>query len=251
MSKIFDMEGPVIRFMNRVADLLILNFLTMFCCIPVITAGAAFTAQHYVVLKWVRNEDGYLVRGFFKSFKQNFKQATLIWLGVLVLAALFAVDFYIFKNSEIEFSKAFTIIFFALLLVCVFAVIYVFPVLARFNNSVKNSVRNALSLAILNPPQTLAMTVIYAAPFVLMYFFDIAWLFAFMFAFSLPAYLSAFLYSGIFKKYEPEAAAAASDYDFSVDTGGENPETDAIVENPEAEAGEETPQTEEMGSVDE
>ena len=84
MGKIFDMDSPVMRVLNRVGDLLILNVLMIVCCIPVITAGAAFTAMHYVLLKIVRGEEGYLIRGFFKSFRSNFRQATLIWLLSLI-----------------------------------------------------------------------------------------------------------------------------------------------------------------------
>ena len=63
MGKIFEMDSPVMRFLNRLGDLMILNFLMIVCCIPVVTAGAAFTAMHYVLLKIVRGEEGYLLRG--------------------------------------------------------------------------------------------------------------------------------------------------------------------------------------------
>lgn len=224
MDKLFDIDSPFIQFLNRVADLMILNFLVMICCLPVFTIGATYTAMHYVLLKMVRKEEGYLLRGFFKSFKQNFKQATLIWLGMLVLIVFFGVDFWIFRYSEMEFSKIFMIIFLALALVFVFTAVYVFPVLARFDNSIKNILKNSVSLAILNPPKTIVMTVAYVLPLGLMYYFDYAWMFAFLFGLSLPAYASAFVYSGIFKKFEPEGQTVASDYDFSVNTDEGNEE---------------------------
>lgn len=224
MDKIFDIEGPFIQFLNRVADLMILNFLVMICCLPIFTIGASYTAMHYVLLKIVRKEEGYLLRGFFKSFKQNFKQATLIWLGMLVIIAFFGVDFWIFRYSEMEFSKIFMIIFLAIALVFVFTAVYVFPVLARFDNSIKNILKNSVFLAILNPPKTILMTVAYVLPLGFMYFFDFAWILAFLFGISLPAYASAFVYSGIFKKLEPEGQTVASDYDFSVNTDEGNEE---------------------------
>ena len=105
MGKIFDMDSPVMRFLNRVADLLMLNILMIFCCIPVITIGASFTAMHYVILKMVRGEEGYLFRGFFKSFVRNFKQATLIWLIMLLAMAVVIGDSLILKYSMVEFPK--------------------------------------------------------------------------------------------------------------------------------------------------
>ena len=55
--------------MNKVADLCILNIICLVCCIPIVTAGASITAMYYVTLKMVRNEEAYIVRSFFKSFK--------------------------------------------------------------------------------------------------------------------------------------------------------------------------------------
>ena len=99
MGKIFDMDSPVMRFLNRVGDLLILNILMIICCIPVITVGAAYTAMHYVILKMIRGEEGYLIKGFFKSFAGNFKQATVLWLIMLLVIAIYVGDIFIFNYS--------------------------------------------------------------------------------------------------------------------------------------------------------
>ena len=226
MGKLFDIEGPVIQFLNRVADLMILNFLVMICCLPIVTAGAAFTAMHYVLLKIARKEEGYLVKGFFKSFKENFKQSTIIWMLMLAIIAFYAVDFYIFRYSEVEFSRVFIIIFLALAFVFILTSVYVFPVLARFENSTKNILKNAVSIAILDFPKSIVMVVIYVLPFVLMYLSSYSWVFIFMFGISLPAYACAMIYSSIFKKFEPEGAEIVSDYDFSVNTDEGNDEID-------------------------
>lgn len=74
--------------MSRVADLIILNLLCIVCCIPVVTIGPSIAAMFYVTLKMVRNEESYIVRGFFKSFKQNLKQGIVINLIMLVAALL-------------------------------------------------------------------------------------------------------------------------------------------------------------------
>lgn len=70
--------------MGRAADLMILNIVFIICCLPIVTIGASLTALHYVTLKMVRNEESYIVKSFFKSFKQNFKQATIINLIMLL-----------------------------------------------------------------------------------------------------------------------------------------------------------------------
>ena len=73
--KFLEIDSPFMRVLGRIADLMIINFLTILLCIPVVTAGAAFTAMHYVMLKLVRDEEGYIVKQYFKSFKENFVQS--------------------------------------------------------------------------------------------------------------------------------------------------------------------------------
>ena len=62
MGKLFDLENPVMRGLSRLADMMILNLLTLLLCLPVFTAGSALTAMYYVELKWARKEEGYTVR---------------------------------------------------------------------------------------------------------------------------------------------------------------------------------------------
>lgn len=225
VGKFLDMDSPFMRVLNRVADLMIMNFLMMICCIPVITAGAAFTAMHYVFLKVVRGEEGYLIKGFFKSFKENFKQATIIWLLMLLVIAVYVGDSFIFNYSGLTFPKALVIAVVAVAVLLVLAAVYVFPLQARFENSVKNTLKNAMILAFANLPKTLLMVVCYALPIVIVYFSSYAVLFVFLFGISAPAYGAAWIYSGIFKKLEPETEEV-SDLEFSLRIDEGNQEID-------------------------
>ena len=226
MGKIFDMDSPVMRVLNRVGDLLILNVLMIVCCIPVITAGAAFTAMHYVLLKIVRGEEGYLIRGFFKSFRSNFRQATLIWLLMLLVVAVYVGDIWIFNYSGLVFPKPLIIAVAAVAFVLLMIAVYVFPLQARFENSVKNTLKNAMLLAFANLPRTILMMACYILPLVLGYFSTYALLFVIMLGISAPAYAAAWIYSGIFKKLEPEPEEAASDLEFSLRMDEEIKESD-------------------------
>lgn len=216
MGRFFDLESPLMRVLNRVADLMILNLLMIVCCIPVITIGAAVTAMHYVILKMVRGEEGYLVKGFFKSFRENFKQATLIWLMMLVIIAVYIGDTVILLFSGLTFPKPLTIAVIAVGIIIALIAMYVFPLLARFENTIRNTVKNAALIAVGNLPKTILMAVIYVLPLVVVYFSTYAMLFVFLFGISVPAYGAAWLYSNIFKKFEPEVEEV-SDMDFTVD----------------------------------
>ena len=81
MSKLFDQDNMFFAIMGVLFDLIILNVLTLLCCLPVVTAGASFTAMHSVLWRMVRHEETYVARQFFDSFKRNLKQSLLPWLA--------------------------------------------------------------------------------------------------------------------------------------------------------------------------
>lgn len=204
MGKIFDLDNPIMRFLSKMADLMLLNLIALICCIPIVTIGASMTALHYVLLKMVRNEEGYIVRSFFKSFKENFKQATVIWLIILLFLIIFAGDLFIMNYSTIQFPKALRVILFAIALFVSMVVCYVFPVLSRFDNSIFKTIKNALFMSILSLPKTILMLVVYVLPIGALYVTTMAMPIIFLFGISAPAYIAAMLYSGTFKKFEPE-----------------------------------------------
>ena len=204
MDKFFDLDSPIMRCLSKVADIVWLNILTVVCCIPIITVGAALTAQHYVVLKMVRNEEGYITRSFFKSFKMNFRQATCIWLIFFVFIMMFLGDIYIFLYSTIEFPRFIMIIVCAMAIIVAIVGVYVFPVLSKFDNTVKNTILNSFKIALISLPKTILMLVIYALPIVLAVISLRLLPIVVLFGCSGTAYLCAMLYNGVFKKFEPE-----------------------------------------------
>ena len=206
--KFFDLDSPLMQVLNKVADLLWLNILTLICCIPIVTAGASLTAMNYMALKIVRNEECYITKGFFKSFKQNFKQATAIWLLFLLAVLVLAGDFYIVKNSGIEFNIVIKVVIGIVALILTFTWMFVFPVLAKFDNTVIRTIKNAFVMSILQFPKTLLMIVIYALPSVIGILVPQAFPICFLFGLFAPAYVSALLYNKFFQKLEDQYIAA-------------------------------------------
>lgn len=199
--KFFELDSPLMRIMNRIADLMILNLLAAVCCIPIITAGASFTALHYMSLKLARNEECYIVRGFFKSFRRNFRQATIIWLIFLLVIAVFAADFYIISQME-SFSTAVSALITVVAILVLFTGTFVFPVLAKFDNSVFYTIKNAFVISVLQFPKTILMLILNCLPWILFVFVVHMIPLCILFGFSVPAYASAFLYNKFFKKLE-------------------------------------------------
>lgn len=202
MSKIFDLDSPVMRTLSTIADLMILNLITFLFCIPVITAGASLTAAHYVALKMVRNEENYIIRGFWKSFKQNFKQATLIWLIVLVAIVLIAGDLYIIFASDIELHFIIVGLILVATVLVFFGMMYVFPVLAKFDNTIFRTIKNAFLFSIMNLPKSILMIGVYAIPVVITFTEWRIFPLVMLLGLSVPIYLSAMLYNKLFRKFE-------------------------------------------------
>lgn len=215
--KLFDTDSPIIMVLNRIADLMWLNILTMICCIPIVTAGASLTAMHYVALKLVRNEEGYITKGFFKSFKDNFKQATVIWLLLLLAIIVIAGDFLIISKSGIEFHTVFIVIIMLAAIALLFVATYVFPVLAKFENTVKETIKNAFLMSILQFPKTITMIVLGVMPTILAMLSYNIWPIVFLFGLSVPAWLSAMVYNRFFQKLENQILIGNSEGDMVSD----------------------------------
>ncbi|MDD6491660.1 MAG: YesL family protein [Firmicutes bacterium] len=204
MGRIFNLDSPVFRSLSRIADLIYLNILTLLCCIPIVTAGASMTALNYVVLKMVRNEEGYLTRSFFKSFKENFRQSTIIWVIILAVFALIAGDFFILKYAVMEFPSWIKTALMAIAIILLFGLMHVFPVLARFDNTIINTFKNSFLMGILSFPKTVLMMIFWVIPIVIaLSVYQILPL-VLMLGISGPAYMCALLYSKTFQRFEPE-----------------------------------------------
>ena len=200
--RVFDLDGPLMSILNKIADMMILNILALICCLPIFTAGAAFTALHYVALKIVRNEEGYIAKSFFKAFKENFKQATIIWMVLLVAILLLVADFWLIKEFELELGYWFKVILGAVFVLVIFTATFVFAALARFSNTTLQTIKNAFAMSVLQFPKTILMIILYLIPIVAGAFFYQAIPFVLMFGISVPVWLSAMLYNKFFQSLE-------------------------------------------------
>lgn len=203
MESLFGSDGKVNRALGFVKNLMVLGLVALICCIPVVTIGASLTALNYVALKMARGEEGYILRDFFHSFRESFRASTIIWMGMLALLALFVMDFHVMNRSSAEYPDAMKIVVAVALVVLLLVMTYMFPLISRFQNSIKDYIRNGILMTILNLPRAIVMVVLYALPSVIGgYFIEIIPL-TLMFGLSLPAWLSArFLYGRYFQGLE-------------------------------------------------
>ena len=213
MGRFFNMDNKFFVFMGKVADLCMLNLLCIICCIPIVTAGASLTALYYVTMKMVRNEEAYIFRSFFRSFKQNFKQATVINIIMLAAAALLYIDTNIAGKMGQPAGKILGMIFAAFTLLYVMILLYVYPLLAKFYNSVKNTFKNAILMAIRHLPYTILMLLICACPILILFIpsFQIQMsliMLVILFGPAVIAYGNSHFFVRIFDKYIPEESVS-------------------------------------------
>ncbi len=161
MNRIFGMDSGVMHFLTLVANLAILNVLFIVCSLPVVTLGASLTALNYVALQMIRQEDSYIMRGFFRGFKQNFLQATAIWLILLAAGIFLWLDYWSVSQYFTGAMRTVMLVGLTVLAVMwVMVFLYVFALQARYENTVKQTMKNALFMALLRLPYTVVLVLI-------------------------------------------------------------------------------------------
>lgn len=205
---LFNYENPIWRFVGKLGDLILLNVLWIICSIPIFTMGASTTAVYYVTLRLVRDEDGQTIRCFFRSFKENFKQATVIWLLVLLTGIILGFDLYFFLRVLAGDSMVHTVltaVVGAMIIIWLFVVTYIFPVQSRFYNPVKKTIFNSFFMSIRHGAQTICMivldVVLVVAGYLSLYYAPQFSALAVMFGFPLIAFVNSYIFNGIFKRY--------------------------------------------------
>ena len=159
MNRSLSTDNPIMNFLTIVCDIVILHFLWSLTSLPILTIGASTTALYYTTMKCIRNGQGGVVKLFFKSFRENFKQATGIGVLALLAGVLCAFDMWFAVSRNI---KSMLVIFTIMSLIYLFTVLYVFPLQAQFENTVKATIKNAFLMSIKNLPWTLLMVAITA-----------------------------------------------------------------------------------------
>ena len=135
------------RFFNiidKLGDLFFLNIYFVFTCIPIVTIGASFTALYTVTNKMVNDDEGPVRDEYFRAFKNNFKQSTVIWLIDMVMLVLVYLQYVYVVTSDSEAARILFIVLGFEFIFLVFALPLQFPLAARYENTTFNIMKNAL-----------------------------------------------------------------------------------------------------------
>jgi uncharacterized membrane protein YesL len=155
----FTENSKLIVFVEKLIDVLLLNLLWLVFCLPLVTIGASTVAAYYVSLKMVDDEESYITRSFIKAFKKNFLRGTILWLlNAIALYALY-IDWQLV--TKVEDPSVVLIIVSIVSVVIVFcSFIYSYPLLARYENTLKNTMENSLKISFRYFVKTLVLVLV-------------------------------------------------------------------------------------------
>lgn len=204
MGSFLNYESPLFQFINRLIDMVLLSIISFICCLPIITIGASLTALYSVTLKMAKDEEGYIYRSFFKSFKENFRQSTIIWILLFIIGSIlvFSLNFWFSMDTLIGNIFGFIISFISVLY-C-FILLFSFPLLSKFNNTVKQTLKNSLFLALTNLKNTIAIFICTTLCVLFVGFLKAGPYIFIVFGFAFLAYVNSFFFNKIFKQYVEE-----------------------------------------------
>ena len=158
----FNWDNIVFQMLGKLVDCVWVSILWVICCIPVFTIGASTTAAMSVALKLADDEEGYIAKSYFEAYKANFKHG--VPMGLIFLVAWYAVylDFQLFgavKNNPVILL----IIGMVSVFLVIIAMIYSFPLLARYENTVVRTIRNSMDISRKYFGKTLILVILVAA----------------------------------------------------------------------------------------
>ena len=207
--KLFNPDSRIMIFLSRVADLVILNILWLVCCVPVVTIGASTTAMYHVIRHWQKDSVSSIMRDFFQSFKEDFKQATPVYLILLILTVAVVMNAMLIFNPDNSAAvpSYLLVIWFISALILLFISSFVYPVMAFFADSIFKTLRNAMVLALANLPRTILISILNLLPVILLFvnlsFFLQSSIFWLLIGGALVAYLNMSILKPVFKKLVP------------------------------------------------
>ncbi len=210
--RFFDPDGPLMTALSKLADIVICNVMFVLFSLPIFTLGASLTALFSCVQELVEDEakdDGLIFRDFWHAFRDNFRQSTALWLICLLFIGFLTAYWFVTRSLGGAFGRVYQVTFYLLATLFLFGFLYVFPLQARFVNSVRSTLRNAWLLSVGALPWTLAALALLIAVLYVSFIMNPAAVevFAYLWAvcgFGLVAYLQSFFFRQAFRKLSPE-----------------------------------------------
>jgi len=159
--KLFSIDSPLYKFFSRLWDIIQLNFLWLICSLPIVTFGASTAAAFSVTLKMIDDAEGYVAPAFFKAFHANLKKG--IPIGLIFLVCGYGLYLYTQVYLIVEDYRIILLILGIIAaLVFFLTFLYAFPLLARYENGIFQTLGNSYRIATRFFLKTLMLVVLIA-----------------------------------------------------------------------------------------
>lgn len=203
MGNLFSLDNGFFSFLSKVCDLIFLSFIFIIFCIPIVTIGPACTALYYATVKVIRRERGYVFREFFRSFKLNFKKGAIVGILLTIVYIILGFDLWAAYKSLDGSTLRFAMfgVYLAITILALGFSVYVYPVLSRFDVTVRQLIKTVLILSLRHLPSTICMIILTLAAIIGVYIIPILLI-------VIPGVLvllNSLLLEKILKKYTPQS----------------------------------------------
>ena len=191
----FSLNSPFAKGISKLVLMFYVGILWFLCSIPIVTSGAATVALYEVLLKAVKDQEGYVGESFFRAFRANLKQGIPMGIFCLLAEIVFAVN--IFYYGVMGGFLLQTILFVVLFLLALTVSAYVFAGMAKFENTISGHFKMACVLMLRNPGWSAVILVISVLELFLTYFFVY---FPVLFIMGIGGYMKAAVFEHIFQR---------------------------------------------------
>ena len=216
MNTLFSADSDLMRGLTKLADVMILNFLFIVTSLPVVTLGASLTALNFTAMRIGTGECVSVSADYFRSFRRNFRQATLIGLILALLAGVLAAWYAVLTTFALD--PVVELILFAIWYLLAFNLaimaLFVFPYHAMFEGRTRDVFRNARLMSWRHPLTSLATLALIALCVTATVFYPQAagygllWL---LVGFAGIAVINGLLFTRVFSAYIAAAASASQE----------------------------------------
>ena len=206
MDNLFRYDSKFWGLLDKVTDIVILNFLFIASSVPIVTIGASISATYSVSLKKIKNEDISVSKEFIKKFRADFKVSTIVWILMIVVGGVLLVDFHI-SNLVSNGILSMILKFISTLVgvIYLFSLTYIFPIISKFDNTIKNTIINSILISIQSLPYTIIMFVMNILWIILIFslenYFGYILFFYIIIGFGAVSYTNSIFLNKIFDKY--------------------------------------------------
>lgn len=178
-----------IQSLGTLADYTIAYLLWLLCCIPIITIGASTSAMYHVMMKIASDEDYRVCKGFFSTFKQNFRTRFFLWLTILLVFIFLFFDLGICEANSLPLLNIISYLIIACIFIFHLFASLIFPIQGRYGGGYRETLRNAFYVATQHFLMVLLIALLPILPFILIQYASNMYLLALLLVVGIPVLL--------------------------------------------------------------